>query len=192
MVLDCFFFLGGWGGGEGVNTIKYSKRGKRDEYNLICAEETRPSSASSEMSFKVTKLPFRLDLPFYIFPFTLWVNVWRCLLGKHQTLDLPRNCFNRFKESLMCPLQFPSLASSSAYIDNKHIRLNFHTQEFNPSSHDQPFHLKVNTFAIVRTPGIVKGNNPLNLVWWGSQWLGILKDFPQSRCILISHWSREK
>ena len=97
-----------------------------------------------------------------------------------------------YKESLMCPLQFPSLASSSAYIDNKHIRLNSHTQEFNPSSHDQPFHLKVNTFAIVRTPGIVKGNNPLNLVWWGSQWLGILKDFPQSRCILISHWSREK
>ena len=49
------------------------------------------------MSFKVTKLPFRLDLPFFIFPFTLWVNVWRCLLGKHQTLDLPRNCFNRLK-----------------------------------------------------------------------------------------------
>ena len=45
-----------------------------------------------------------------------------------------------------------------------------------------------------RTPGIVKGNNPLSLVWfkWGSQWWGILKHFPQSRCILISHWSREK
>ena len=48
-----------------------------------------------------------------------------------------------------------------------------------------------------RTPGIVKGNNSLkisHLVWfkWGSQWRGILKDFPQSRCILISHWSREK
>ena len=54
-----------------------------------------------------------------------------------------------YKESLMCPLQLPNLASSSAYIDNKHIRLNFHTQEFNPSSHDQPFHLRVNTLAIV-------------------------------------------
>ena len=48
-----------------------------------------------------------------------------------------------------------------------------------------------------QTPGIVKGNNPLkisHLVWfkWRSQWRGILKDFPQSRCILISHWSREK
>ena len=48
-----------------------------------------------------------------------------------------------------------------------------------------------------RTPGIVKGNKSLkisHLVWfkWGSQWRGILKDFPQSRCILISHWSREK
>ena len=42
--------------------------------------------------------------------------------------------------------------------------------------------------------GIVKGNNPLSLVWfkWWSQWWGILKYFPQSRCILISHWSREK
>ena len=41
---------------------------------------------------------------------------------------------------------------------------------------------------------IVKGNKSLNLVWfkWGSQWWGILKDFHQSRCILISHWSREK
>ena len=47
---------------------------------------------------------------------------------------------------------------------------------------------------ISRTPGIVMGNNPLSLVWfkWGSQWWGILKHFPQSRCILISHWSREK
>ena len=46
----------------------------------------------------------------------------------------------------------------------------------------------------IRTPRIVKGNNPLSLVWfkWGSQWWGILKHFPQSRCILISHWSREK
>ena len=45
-----------------------------------------------------------------------------------------------------------------------------------------------------RTPGIVKGNNPLSLVLfkWGSPWWGILKHFPQSRCILISHWSREK
>ena len=48
-----------------------------------------------------------------------------------------------------------------------------------------------------RTPGIVKGNKSLkisHLVWfeWGSQWWGILKHFPQSRCILISHWSREK
>ena len=44
------------------------------------------------------------------------------------------------------------------------------------------------------TPAIVKGNNSLNLVWfkWGSQWWGILKYFPQNRCILISHWSREK
>ena len=47
--------------------------------------------------------------------------------------------------------------------------------------------------SLLRTPGIVKGNNPLSLVWfkWGSWW-GILKHFPQSRCILISHWSREK
>ena len=50
------------------------------------------------------------------------------------------------------------------------------------------------SFLNTRTPGIVKGNNPLSLVWfkWGSQWWGILKHFPQSRCILISHWSREK
>ena len=47
---------------------------------------------------------------------------------------------------------------------------------------------------ISRTPWIVKGNKSLNLVWfkWGSQWWGILKHFPQRRCILISHWSREK
>ena len=66
-----------------------------------------------------------------------------------------------------------------------------------------------------RTPWIVKGNKSLSLVWskWGSQaanirssfmccnlplvkWLlgqwGILKHIPQSRCIFISHWSREK
>ena len=135
MVLDCFFFLGGWvrGGGEGVNTIKYSKRGKRDEYNLICAEETRPSSASSEMSFKVTKLPFRLDLPFYIFPFTLWVNVWRCLLGKHQTLDLPRNCFNRlqgiFNVSFAIP--FSSIFISIYWQQTHQIKL--------PHSRIQPF-----------------------------------------------------
>ena len=45
-----------------------------------------------------------------------------------------------------------------------------------------------------RTPWIVKGNKSLNLVWfkWGLQSWGILKHFPQSRCILISHWSREK
>ena len=45
-----------------------------------------------------------------------------------------------------------------------------------------------------RTPAIVKGNKSLNLVWfkWGSQLWGILKHFSQSRCILISHWSREK
>ena len=48
--------------------------------------------------------------------------------------------------------------------------------------------------AFAYTPWIVKGNKSLNLVWfeWGSQWWGILKHFPQSRCILISHWSREK
>ena len=58
----------------------------------------------------------------------------------------------------------------------------------------------------MRTPSI-KGNNWSN---WGSQWWsssiycylplvewllgqwGILKHFPQSRCIYISHWSREK
>ena len=47
---------------------------------------------------------------------------------------------------------------------------------------------------IARTPWVVKGNKSLNLVWfkWGSQRWGILKDFPQSRCNLISHWSREK
>ena len=47
---------------------------------------------------------------------------------------------------------------------------------------------------MVRTPWLVKCNNPLNLVWsrWGSQSWGILKHFPESRCILISHWSREK
>ena len=46
----------------------------------------------------------------------------------------------------------------------------------------------------LRTPGIVKGNNLLSLVWfkWGSEWWGILKHFAHSRCILISHWSREK
>ena len=48
-----------------------------------------------------------------------------------------------------------------------------------------------------RTPSIVKGNKSLkisHLVWFkrGSQWWAILKHFPQSRCILISHWSREK
>ena len=70
-----------------------------------------------------------------------------------------------------------------------------------------------------RTPSIVKGNKSLSLVWskWGSQWRGlvldlesssmccnlplvewllgqwgVLKDFPQSRCIFNSHWSREK
>ena len=45
-----------------------------------------------------------------------------------------------------------------------------------------------------RTPSIVKGNKSLNLVWFklGSQWWAILKHFPQSRYILISHWSREK
>ena len=50
------------------------------------------------------------------------------------------------------------------------------------------------TRELSKTPWIVKGNKSLNLVWfkWGSQWWGILKHFPQSRCILISHWSREK
>ena len=45
-----------------------------------------------------------------------------------------------------------------------------------------------------RTTGIFKGNNPLSLVWfkWGSQWWGILKHFPQGRCILISLLSSEK
>ena len=45
-----------------------------------------------------------------------------------------------------------------------------------------------------RTPAIVKGNKSLYLVWfkWGSQLWGILKHFSQSRCIIISHWSREK
>ena len=47
---------------------------------------------------------------------------------------------------------------------------------------------------ITRTPSIVKGNKSLNLVWfkWGLQWWGILKYFPQSRCIFISHGSGEK
>ena len=59
-----------------------------------------------------------------------------------------------YKESLMCPLQFPSLiASSSVYIDNKHIRSNSHTQEFNPTYHDQPSHMNegqdVGNFAVI-------------------------------------------
>ena len=47
---------------------------------------------------------------------------------------------------------------------------------------------------LLRTPWSVKGNKSLDLVWfkWGSQWWGTLKHFPQSRCILISHWSREE
>ena len=54
--------------------------------------------------------------------------------------------------------------------------------------------LRSYTFAATRTPWIVKCNKSLSLVWfkWGSQWWGILKDFPQSRCILISHGSREE
>ena len=142
--------------------ISWSVQKKRGQAQLQAKWASRWQNISSDLTCPSSFILLHLSI--YI------VNVWRCPLGKHQTLDLPRNCFNRFKESLMCPLQFPSLASSSAYIDNKHIRLNFHTQEFNPSSHDQPFHLKVNTFAIVRTPGIVKGNNPLSLVWfeWGS------------------------
>ena len=46
---------------------------------------------------------------------------------------------------------------------------------------------------VPRTPSIVKGNKSLSLVWskWGSQWWGILKHFPRSRCIFFSHWSRE-
>ena len=54
-------------------------------------------------------------------------------------------------------------------------------------------HFSPNFFSFARTPSIVKGNKSLNLVWfkWGSQWWGILKHFPQSRCIFIPHWTRE-
>ena len=67
---------------------------------------------------------------------------------------------------------------------------------------EEEINIFVNLYSILtgishempRTPSIVKGNKSLNLVWfkWGSQWWGIVKHFPQSRCILISHWSREK
>ena len=57
--------------------------------------------------------------------------------------------------------------------------------------------MAINGIEMARTPSIVKGNKSLkisHLVWfkWRSQWWGILKHFPQSRCILISHWLREK
>ena len=67
---------------------------------------------------------------------------------------------------------------------------------------EEEINIFVNLYSILtgishempRTPSIVTDNKSLNLVWfkWGSQWWGIVKHFPQSRCILISHWSREK
>ena len=62
---------------------------------------------------------------------------------------------------------------------------------------EEEINIFVNLYSILtgishempRTPSIVTDNKSLNLVWfkWGSQWWGIVKHFPQSRCILISH-----
>ena len=67
---------------------------------------------------------------------------------------------------------------------------------------EEEINIFVNLYSILtgishempRTPSIVTDNKSLNLVWfkWGSQWWGIVKHFPQSRCILISHWAIEK
>ena len=45
--------------------------------------------------------------------------------------------------------------------------------------------------VVVRTPSIVKGNNPLNLVWskWGSQCRLLSWIWKALQCVAISHWS---
>ena len=67
---------------------------------------------------------------------------------------------------------------------------------------EEEINIFVNLYSILtgishempRTPSIVTDNKSSSLVWfkWGSQWWGIVKHFPQSRCILISHWAIEK
>ena len=89
------------------------------------------------------------------------------------------------------PLPFPFHCPSQIHISVSSVLRPFQFMKL-LSLFNQAFMPPFPLFS--RTPWIVKCNNPSNLVWsrWGSQSWGMLKHFPESRCILIFYWSREK
>ena len=116
--------------------------------------------------------------------------------GSFQLRCLPLMCisFLTNKESMSPPIHLSLRYKGICKSLISWIFFTTRAQAFPPCHKIKLTNLKQVTIWQTRTPWIVKCNNPFNLVWstWGWQSWGILKHFPEIKCILISHWSREK